>query len=163
MQKQHYRSGTYRAKSSVGYLVKRAHALMHDNLEPAFAEKGFTFMQWVVLMYLRDGIALNPKHICAEFRHDSGALTRVLDQLEKRGLVVRQRSTQDRRAIELTLTADGRKTVESLVPVVVDKLNWSLRDFSGSEVAELTRLLGKLIEAMQDESPMETSSAGARA
>jgi len=59
-------------------------------------------------MSVRDGIALNPKDICIQLRHDSGALTRVLDQLESRGLVLRQRSAEDRRAIELHLTAVRR-------------------------------------------------------
>jgi hypothetical protein len=35
--------------------------------------------------------------------------------------------------------------VESLIPTVVDKLNFVLRDFSGAEVSELTRLLTKFI------------------
>jgi DNA-binding MarR family transcriptional regulator len=148
MTNQHYRADSYKARSSIGYLVKRSHGLMHDNIEPAFAEHGFTFMQWVVMMYLRDGIALNPKDICSEFRHDSGALTRVLDQLAERGLVERQRSVTDRRKVDLKLTKDGRKTVESLIPIVVDGLNGALTDFTPTEFAELTRLLIKLNEGM---------------
>jgi DNA-binding MarR family transcriptional regulator len=132
-------------------MVKRVHALMMDGLEPAFAEHGFSFMQWVVLMYLRDGIALNPKHICTEFRHDSGALTRVLDQMEKRGLLERRRSTEDRREVELHLTDAGRETVESLIPLVVGKLNGALQDFTKVEVTELARLLNKLILGMEHE------------
>ncbi len=50
----------------------------------------------------------------------------------------------DRRKVELELTEAGRKTVESLIPLVVDKLNLALVDFSGEEVAEFKRLLLKL-------------------
>jgi DNA-binding MarR family transcriptional regulator len=149
MSKQHYRAATYKARTSIGYLVKRSHALMLDNLEPAFADQGFTFIQWVVLMYLRDGIAVNAKDICGEFRHDSGALTRVIDQLAERGLVERVRGVIDRRKVDLHLTPAGRKAVETLIPTVVDKLNFALADFSGTEVREFTRLLTKLNSAMQ--------------
>src|ERR1700722_10847918 len=136
MSKQHYQAATYRAQDSVGYLTKRAHSLMLDTLEPVFEARGFTFIQYVILSWLRDGIAVNPKDICIQFRHDSGALTRVIDQLEKRGLLERVRRGADRRKVELQLTEEGRKTVESLIPLVVDKLNLVLIDFSHEEVSE---------------------------
>jgi DNA-binding MarR family transcriptional regulator len=65
------------------------------------AEQGFTFTQWVVMMHLRDGLALNARELCVQLRHDSGAVTRVLDQLEARGLVQRERSLEDRREVKL--------------------------------------------------------------
>jgi DNA-binding MarR family transcriptional regulator len=46
--------------------------------------------------------------------------------------------------VELQLTAAGLRAVESLIPLVVDKLNLALADFSGGEVTELKRLLIKL-------------------
>src|SRR5258708_5020745 len=61
MSKQHYQVSTYRAQSSIGYLVKRAHSLMLDVMEPLLEERGFTFVQYVILSWLRDGIAVNPK------------------------------------------------------------------------------------------------------
>lgn len=149
MARKHYHAATYKARSSIGYLVKRAQTAMLGGIESAFAAHGFTFMQWVVLIYLRDGIALNPRDICAEFRYDSGALTRVIDQLERRGLIERQRSRDDRRAVELRLTDPGREMVQSLVPVVVGRLNHSLADFTPAEVRELARLLNKLIAGVQ--------------
>jgi DNA-binding MarR family transcriptional regulator len=141
----HYSAETYRAKSSVGYLVKRASALVIESVEPALAEHGFTFTQWVVMMYLRDGLAPNARDICVQLRHDSGAVTRVIDQLEARSLVQRERSLDDRREVKLHLTEAGHKMVESLIPLVVAKLNFVLRDFSSTEVADLTRLLTKFI------------------
>jgi DNA-binding MarR family transcriptional regulator len=144
MSKQHYHVETYRAQDSVGYLVKRAQSLMLDVMDPVFEARGFTFMQYVILAWLRDGIAVNPKDICAQYRHDSGALSRVIDQLAERGLVERVRRGRDRRTVELHLTAAGRDTIEGLIPLVVDKLNLALADFSAAEVHELQRLLVKL-------------------
>jgi DNA-binding MarR family transcriptional regulator len=146
---QHYRAETYRAKSSVGYLVKRAHAMVMEAMEPALAEQGFTFTQWVVMMYLRDGLAPNAKDLCSQLRHDSGAVTRVIDQLEARGFVQRERSLDDRREVNLRLTDTGRRMVTSLIPLVVGKLNFVLRDFSANEVADLTRLLAKFIAGFE--------------
>jgi DNA-binding MarR family transcriptional regulator len=85
----------------------------------ALLEKhGFTFVQYLVLSWLRDGIALNSKDICFQFRHNSGALTRVIDQLAERGLLERIRRDRDRRKVDLQLTNDS-------VAERVD-LNWEL-------------------------------------
>jgi DNA-binding MarR family transcriptional regulator len=155
---QHYRPETYRAKTSVGYLVKRAFALVVETLEPALAEQGFTFTQWVVMMHLRDGLAPNARDLCAQLRHDSGAVTRVLDQLEARGLLQRERSLEDRREVKLTLTPAGFKMIESLIPIVLDKQNFVLRDFSSGELADLTRLLNKFIAGFDASAVKPTQS-----
>lgn len=145
---QHYRPDMYTARSSVGYLLKRAHALLIDQLEGAVAGSEITATQWIVLMYLRDGLAINASDLCSQLRHDSGALTRVIDQLEARGLVQRERSRADRREVQLRLTAAGIQMVASLVPKVVERFNFALRDFSRAEAAELNRLLTKLIGSL---------------
>jgi DNA-binding MarR family transcriptional regulator len=149
MPKQHYEQSTYRTQNGVGYLVKRAHSMMLDIMEPVFEARGFTFIQYVIMSWLRDGIAVNPKEICARYRHDSGALTRVIDQLAERGLVERVRRDRDRRKVELQLTPAGRETIETLVPLVVEKLNAALAEFSSEEVKELLRLLIKLNTKLQ--------------
>jgi DNA-binding MarR family transcriptional regulator len=128
--------------------VKRATALVIEGLEPTVVAQGFTFTQWVVMMHLRDGLAPTAKDICIQLRHDSGAVTRILDQLEARELLTRERSVDDRREVKLRLTPAGHKMVESLIPLVVDKLNFALRDFSAGEVTELTRLLNKFIAGL---------------
>ena len=149
MSKQHYKVETYKAQMSVGYLVKRAHSLMLDIMEPVIEQRGFSFVQYVVMSALRDGIAMNPKTICTQFRHDSGALTRVIDQLAERGLLERVRRDRDRRKVELQLTPAGRETIESIIPLVVAKLNEVLADFSKDEVQEMLRLLIKLNTTLQ--------------
>jgi DNA-binding MarR family transcriptional regulator len=149
--KQHYHPETYKAQSSVGYLVKRSYAMCADVLEPVFAEHGFTFLQYQILAWLRDGIALNPRDICAQYRHNSGALTRVIDQLEEKGFIERLRRDRDRRKVELQLTDAGRKVIESLIPLVVDQLNQVLQDFSSDELQQLTRLLIKFNTSLEQQ------------
>lgn len=161
MSKQFYQLSTYRAQSSVGYLVKRAHSLMLDVMEPVFAARGFSFVQYVILSWLRDGIAVNPNEICAQYRHDSGALTRVIDQLADRGLLERVRRDKDRRKVELQLTPAGREVIESLIPLVIEKLNEALVEFTAEESRELVRLLIKLNTTLQ--TAVESTAASVEA
>jgi DNA-binding MarR family transcriptional regulator len=161
MSKQHYHVSTYTAQFSVGYLMKRAHSLMLDVMEPVFEARGFTFIQYVILSWLRDGIAVNPGELCAKYRHDSGAMTRVIDQLVERGLLERVRRDRDRRKVELQLTPTGRDVVEELVPLVVEKLNLALSDFTTEEVQEFLRLLIKLNTRLQSTVEPVAAAVGA--
>ncbi|HEY0801620.1 MAG TPA: MarR family winged helix-turn-helix transcriptional regulator [Steroidobacteraceae bacterium] len=105
---------------------------------------GFTFVQYQILASLRDRLAVNPKDVCAQFRHNSGAMTRVIDKLAERGWLERARRDRDRRKVELELTAAGREVIETRAPLVVEKQNLALAYFSGAEVLEFRRLLLKL-------------------
>jgi DNA-binding MarR family transcriptional regulator len=140
--KHHYQVSTY--QNSVGYLIKRAHSLMLNDIEPVLMARGFTYVQYFILSWLRDGMPVNAKDICTQFRHDSGALTRVIDQLAERGLLERVRRDRDRRKVDLQLTPTGLETIQGLVALIVDKLNLALTEFSSAEVQEFLRLLVKL-------------------
>jgi DNA-binding MarR family transcriptional regulator len=149
MPQQHYRVATYSARRSIGFLLKRAHALIAERIEPQLAQAGLTFTQYVVMVHLRDRPAVSATVLCDQLCHDSGALTRVLDQLEARDFIQRERSREDRRSVLLQLTEHGRQALEVLLPRVIDRLNETLSDFSRSDLTELTRLLAKLIGQLE--------------
>jgi DNA-binding MarR family transcriptional regulator len=96
-----------------------------------------------------------------QYRHNSGALTRVIDQLEEKGFIERLRRDRDRRKVELQLTDAGRKVIGELVPLVVQTLNQALQDFSSDEVSELIRLLTKFNLSLEhlDEGARTTAEA----
>jgi len=147
--REHYKAATYRAQTNIGYLMKRAHSMLVDLVEPVLEAHGLNFVQYAILMILRDGAPLNPTTICRLYRHDSGALTRVIDQLTESGLVERVRHDRDRRKVELQLTTAGCKKIEELLPAIVAILNETLGNFSATDLQELTRLLIKLNEHLQ--------------
>ncbi len=150
MPKQFYRAETYRARDSIGYLMKRVTSMMMERIEASFESHGFTFTQWIVLMYLRDGISVTPAGICREMHHDSGALTRVIDQLEERGLITRNRSREDRRVVELELTRSGRETAETLIPITVNCLNNALDVFTIEEAQQLKSLMQRMVTHLEN-------------
>jgi DNA-binding MarR family transcriptional regulator len=142
-----YRSTQYGMKNSVGYLIRRSSNLIMPQMEALFASESLTFSQWTVLMALREWgqstAADLARHIC----HDTGSLTRILDELEERGLITRARSETDRRVVALTLTTKGLGMVETLLPRVVEFWNGLLGGFSHLEVKLLVKLLGRLVDA----------------
>jgi len=153
----HYDVETFTSANSIGYLLKLSHSLMHEAASAAFAGHDVSFIQWIVLTKLREG-TLNASDLCRTMRYDNGALTRLLDQLEARGYVERERSQADRRVVELRLTPAGRRKVTQLMPLLVDCLNSSLASFSKAEFSELVRLLDKLIAGLH--APRQDPDAG---
>ncbi|MET0533186.1 MAG: MarR family transcriptional regulator [Steroidobacter sp.] len=149
MPKQHYRPESFQARDSIGYLIKRSQRLLQECIEHSFENKGCTLQQWVVLMHVRDGLAITVADLCRELHHDSGAMTRLIDQLEERKLIERRRNPQDRRVIELSLTKSGQEFVESLIVIVTEALNTALEDFSRDEVKLMQSLLRKFIGRLE--------------
>jgi len=148
--KQHYHDRTLTALASPSYLVRRLLHAFADHYEPLFAPADITYPQWTILMLLYGDMTRTSADMARQMCHDAGAMTRLVDQLEKRGLLSRVRDTADRRVVNLLLTAEGRTLADSLKSRVVDFLNVALSDFSKDELATwlklTTRMIG-LIEA----------------
>jgi len=140
----HYDPYNFSPKNSLGYLLKTNHQLMHECADRVFANHDMTFMQWLALVKLKDGLAETASDLCRSLSHDNGAITRMVDQLENRGFVERERSQQDRRVVNLRITDAGRAELAELTPPFIEKLNAALEAFSIEEFAELNRLLEKL-------------------
>jgi len=75
---------------------------------------------------------------------DSPAVTRKVQQLERRRLVSRAADPQDARASRLALTAAGRRAIERLLAARQAWLGELLQDWSEGDRGELARLLGLL-------------------
>jgi len=152
--KQYYRAETYEARRSIGYLIRRSRNLITHGLETLFNEnfssRKITFAQWVVLMCLRDNLAKTPAELCQSMCYDSGALTRLLDQMEERRLIRRRRSTKDRRVVRLSLTPEGKKTVQEILKIVVKYYNGLLANFTAKEAGTFILLLTRLINNMSE-------------
>lgn len=145
---EHYRTEGYDCQRSIGYLLRRATTLTVAQLESAFAEADITFSQWVVLMQLRDGLAHTASDLARNIGHDTGALTRLIDQLEHRGLLKRSRCQDDRRVVRLHMTETGRAAAQMVTPIAVRFYNTVLDGFSTTEVDTLITLLSKFLAAV---------------
>jgi DNA-binding MarR family transcriptional regulator len=141
----YYTVDGYSSHNSLGYLARRALHLIAGRLETVLAEGDIGLIQWIVLNYLHDGLASTAAEMSRDVGYDAGAFTRIIDQLEGRGLLERQRSTADRRVVALSLTPAGRATIRSLKPHVVECYNDMLAGFSRAEAGMLIDLLTRFV------------------
>jgi MarR family transcriptional regulator, temperature-dependent positive regulator of motility len=79
--------------------------------------------------------------------YDRTTITGVVDRLVQKGLVVRRESSRDRRARELRVTDQGRRTLRGATPAVEAAQEIMVRGLTEREAKELVRLLQKAIAA----------------
>lgn len=150
MSQPYYTIDNLEAGKSIGFLVKRCGGLMSQIAERRFAAEQVSFMQWMVLANLARFEHLTATALAAETCHDMGALTRIVDGLEKEGLVRRERSEHDRRVVEITLTPEGARQLQAGKRIVVELLNAVVAPFSRQELESLITLMQRLLARMQD-------------
>ncbi len=142
-----YDAKSFRSESSIAYLLKRAYTLVHERAKATCGDDDLCFLDRLVLLKLHENASLTAGDLCRVVQYDPGAFTRVLDSLESRGLIVRERDVRDRRAVNLSLTAPGRKRAVAYIPVLVNLLNDTVSDFSKAEMRQFIALLNKFIES----------------
>jgi DNA-binding MarR family transcriptional regulator len=145
--KPYYSPNTYAMKNSVGYLMRMCTNLVLPQMEGLFQDQELTFSQWTTLVALHDGRITTPSDLSQNICHDAGSLTRLVDQMVERGLIIRGRSETDRRVVTLSLTPRGRSLVEALAPKVMHFWNELLSGFSHAEIDTLIGLLTRLVLA----------------
>jgi len=146
---QFYSAETYRPENSAGYLVNRLAQAVTREIDRRMADLGLTDAQWKPLVLLRQGDCVTAADLSRMACHDTGAVTRLLDRLEAKGLIRRVRSEADRRIINLELTDEGQK-VSAEVPKILSTLaNQVLAGFSEVEFQVFRDLLGRALSNAQ--------------
>lgn len=138
-------------KVSLGYLLRRVYKLSLLRLEEALGEEDLSITQWIVLALLANGLASTGRDLSRDMGHDRGAMTRLLDQLEERGLLTRTRDDEDRRICNLRLTDDGLALMHGKTGTIVDTWNDILKDMDRAEVAQMIATLTKLLERLESD------------
>jgi DNA-binding MarR family transcriptional regulator len=162
MAKPFYTVETLEPGTSIGFLVKRCGALMTQIAERHFESTNVSFTQWTTLMTLtKSAEPISATQLSNYCGHDMGALTRVVDELERRGLVRRERSRRDRRAVEIVITPAGRRQAESAKRAIVELLNELVAPYSEAELVTLIELMQRMLVRLQDKAA--TSADGAAA
>ena len=77
-------------------------------------------------------------------------ITRVCDELARKGLLQRHPGVEDRRRVVLELTRKGEALIERLLPKVWGGLEHGMRALGSAEKRELERLLKKLVAVFED-------------
>jgi len=148
-----YEADSYCAEESVGYLMKRIGQSMVTQADRRLEMHGLTSAQWGPLMRLRKAGPSTVADLARWLQLDAGAMTRLLDRLEAKGLCKRVRSTEDRRVVVVELTPDGEAAIAEVPAVLAEVMNAHLTGFSKTEWLALKGYLKRMLatgEALRD-------------
>lgn len=141
-----YDPQTIRPENSIGYLINQARLELYYAIDQELVDLDVTAAQFGVMARLAFGMANSPSALCKSLQYDPGAMTRMMDRLEAKGLILRTRDLKgDRRAVRLELTAQGKEMFPKLQSRVIGVLNRMLRGFTPDEAARLEGFLKRLI------------------
>lgn len=144
----------YDVSQSVGHQLVNLVMLMRREAEQRMAAHGLTDAQWRPLWMLHSGRADTANEMARCLEVDAGAVTRLLDRLEAKGLVERARSDADRRVVHLQLTAAGKAAAAQVPHVLASVNNDMLQGFSEAEWLQLRGLVERMtanVQALQVE------------
>ena len=147
---------------SVGQLMSCARASLLTSLDAELERFGLNSTQYIVLKHLGEGAARTAADLCRLNRYDTGAMTRILDHLEEKGLVRRERGREDRRVVFLRLAPQGRALLPRLMAVATRVLEVHLAGFGGDEVEALKGYLQRMIDNGQSQRDNQRSSSGGK-
>ena len=132
-------------EDSVGYLMRKVLSSIRTQADGQLATHDLTYAQWLPLYKISRCKDTTVASLARDLENDPAAMTRALDRLETKGLVVRERSTTDRRVVQLALTAEGQKVAAQVPAVLSDVLNGHLSDFTRDEWQTLLGLLRRML------------------
>ena len=124
---------------------------VHLAQRATFALHGLDVPSFDVLAALRRAgppYQLTPTALMRTALVTSGAITQRLDRLEEKGLITRERSEDDGRAVVVTLTDAGRAALDAALPDHLETERALLAGLSGREREQLAALLRRFLVAL---------------
>jgi DNA-binding MarR family transcriptional regulator len=131
----------------LGYLLARARTTLVRAADLELDAQDITHAQGTILLMLASGKCGTAAELSRELYLDSASMTRMVDRLEKRGLLERTARSGDRRVTDLRLTAEGRRVGALLPGLYNGVLERSFATFSVDEIAQLRSLLSKFVDS----------------
>jgi DNA-binding MarR family transcriptional regulator len=148
-----YNHETYHALESVGFLILRVRSqlLVCARKQLAANERLIGLDPTSALLFVMETLAasegpISAAELCRGLSYNTGAMTRLLDRLENKGLISRTRRADDRRVVCLQLTPKGRGWYPRIRESAILALNRLLRGFVKAEVQQLEAMLARMLK-----------------
>jgi DNA-binding MarR family transcriptional regulator len=113
------------------------------------------FRTLAVLMELSD---LTVNELASHSSIERSALSRLLDQLEAEGLIVRRQKSADKRALAISITDSGRAAYRTMRPVRREILRRATEGIAPSDIANMLSVVQRMLRNLEE---TETAAGGA--
>jgi DNA-binding MarR family transcriptional regulator len=142
----------YKLEDSLGYIVGRAARSLGTRLNRNFTDAGYdvTCEQWGVLVNLWNKNGQTQQELASMTCKDKTSMTRLIDGLEKRKIVVRTPDKVDRRQKHIYLTEKGKAFQQELLKIVKKTLAEAKADIDAKDMAVCKEVLGRVYENLTE-------------
>ncbi|MCY9665990.1 MarR family transcriptional regulator [Paenibacillus alginolyticus] len=130
--------------SSFGFILNHAGRRLTQLLNSHFQPYDMTTEQWAVLNRLADEDGITQKLLAVRAEKDQTNITRILDQLERKGLVERRANETDRRSFLTFITEQGKVLNDILTPIEQKVIASVLSGFTDEQTTILREMLNQL-------------------
>lgn len=131
-------------KESTGYWLRHSYNAVSENLQRRFDQHDITVAQWPVLYSLHHDSKNTPAELAEHLGLNRSAITRLLDRLEKKQLITRTTSSEDKRSVGVELTERGLKLVPELARISRETNNQVLSSLSTEDIRQFDETLRKI-------------------
>jgi DNA-binding MarR family transcriptional regulator len=138
---------------SLGMLITMVRSEIVRAIEAELASQGLdlSFTQYLILKKSQQLGAVSATELARAVELDGGAMTRKLDQLERKGYLRRSPHEQDRRALRIELTEAGSTVWQNTASVCSQRvMNAAQRSLGPVEQAQLHDYLERILQALRD-------------
>lgn len=129
---------------STGYWLRKTYDAMSEHLQAQLDQHDVTVAQWPILYSIETDACDTPAKLADKLSLNRSVITRLIDRLEVKGLVKRQKSSLDKRSVELSLTLKGKRILPRLATLSLETNNLFLTGLSLEEIDLFDQTLKKI-------------------
>lgn len=138
------------AEQSLGYQIRYAYRIFVKALADELGPHRVTTGQWSALRVLWQQEGLSQVELAQRMMVEKASLTAVLKAMASEGLITRVRNVEDRRKINIYLTASGRRLKSKILPLIGKINKRATRRLTSAEVHHLHTLLAQVMINLQN-------------
>lgn len=131
-------------ESCIAYLTNQSGRYLTDVLDKRIRQHGITRVQWYALYYIAKSDKITQTELAEKMGTTEPSVARLLDRLEKEGMVTRVNSDHDRRIHYLELTEEGKKLNRKIVAVAEKFKDEAIIGISDKELESFEKVLEKM-------------------
>ncbi|WP_248724154.1 MarR family transcriptional regulator [Seonamhaeicola sp. ML3] len=109
---------------------------------------GITVEQWIILKIISESSNLSQRDIAEKSYRDTASITRTIDLLEKKELLLRKSLPNNRRTYHVCLTKKGQQFIDNNMKLIQSHRNKSIENLTTDELNLLSNLLLKIRKNM---------------
>lgn len=127
------------------YLLAASSHALSGEFHATVKRQGIKVNEWRVLACLVDRPGMMLTELAGLVLFEQSHLTKVIDRMERQGLVARAKTKEDRRKVLIQITEEGRKSVAPLISAARQHEASAIRNLDLADVVTLKGILKKLV------------------